>query len=167
MLLKLLVATVLMFGFGYALVPLYRAICEITGINVLTTKNTSKASAVSTQVDVSRTVTVVFDANSRGALTFVPDRNHMEVNPGELAQVVYRVTNNRDVAIQAQAIPSYVPKTATEHFSKLECFCFQQQTLGPRQTVDMPVVFQIGAALPRDVNSITLSYTFFEIGAVK
>ncbi|QWD83378.1 cytochrome c oxidase assembly protein [Polynucleobacter sp. MWH-P3-07-1] len=169
-LLKLLIASVLMFGFGYALVPLYKALCEVTGINVVTSKNDYGVRAYSankvgnTQVDYSRKVTVEFDSNSRGPFSFHPMKNYLEVHPGEMTEIVYEVSNKLDRAVQAQAIPSYAPKIATEFFTKLECFCFQQQTLAANETRKMPVVFVIDSGLPDDVKTITLSYTFFEVG---
>ncbi len=170
-LLKLLVAAVMMFGFGYALVPMYRALCEATGINVLTNKNDYGVRAYgvnkvgNTQIDYSRIVTIEFDSNSRGPFTFRPLKNFLEVHPGEMTQIDYQVSNTLDRTVQAQAIPSYAPKSATEYFTKLECFCFQQQTLAAHETKKMPVVFVIDAGLPEDVKTITLSYTFFEVGA--
>jgi cytochrome c oxidase assembly protein subunit 11 len=169
-LLKLLLASILMFGFGYALVPLYKALCEVTGINVVTNKNNYGVRAhgatkpENTQVDYSRTVTIEFDSNSRGPFSFKPMKNYLEVHPGEMAEIVYKVSNNLNRSVEAQAIPSYAPKAATEFFTKLECFCFQQQTLDPHQMRDMPVVFVIDPNLPKDVKTITLSYTFFELG---
>ncbi|MBT8520462.1 cytochrome c oxidase assembly protein [Polynucleobacter paneuropaeus] len=169
-LLKLLIASVLMFGFGYALVPLYKALCQVTGINVVTSKNDYGVRAYSpnkvgnTQVDYSRKVTVEFDSNSRGPFNFHPAKNFLEVHPGEMTEIVYEVSNKLDRPVQAQAIPSYAPKSATEFFTKLECFCFQQQTLAAYETRKMPVVFVIDAGLPDDVKTITLSYTFFEVG---
>jgi cytochrome c oxidase assembly protein subunit 11 len=167
---KLLIAAVMMFGFGYALVPMYKALCEVTGINVVTSKNDYGVRAFSpnrvgnTQVDYSRTVTIEFDSNSRGPFTFKPVKNFLEVHPGEMTEIVYEVTNNLGRTVRAQAIPSYAPKSATEFFTKLECFCFQEQTLAANETKKMPVVFVIDAGLPGDVKTITLSYTFFEVG---
>ena len=169
-LLKLLMASVLMFGFGYALVPLYKALCQVTGINVVTSKNDYGVRAYSpnkvgnTQVDYSRKITVEFDSNSRGPFNFHPAKNFLEVHPGEMTEIVYEVSNKLGRSVQAQAIPSYAPKIATEFFTKLECFCFQQQTLAAYETRKMPVVFVIDAGLPDDVKTITLSYTFFEVG---
>ena len=169
-LLKLLIASVMMFGFGYALVPMYKALCEVTGINVVTSKNDYGIRAYSankvgnTQVDYSRKVTIEFDSNSRGPFTFRPVKNYLEVHPGEMTEIVYEVTNNMNRSVDAQAIPSYAPKSAMEFFTKLECFCFQQQTLAPNEMKKMPVMFVIDAGLPADVKTITLSYTFFELG---
>ncbi len=171
MLFKLLVVTVFMFCFGYALVPAYKAICELTGINVVTSKNeygiralgATKPVENNTQIDYSRTVTIEFDSNARGPFRFRPVKNFIEVHPGELNQIIYEVVNEQNQTIVAQAIPSYAPKIATQHFTKLECFCFQQQSLAPKESREMPVMFVIDPNLPKDVKTITLSYTFFEI----
>ena len=164
---KLLVVAVMMFGFGYALIPLYKQICELTGINLLTPKDTTVEPVANTQVDKSRTITIEFDANSQGPWRFRPTVSSMQVHPGEMAQVIYEVVNTQARSIDAQAIPSYAPQQAAAHFKKVECFCFQQQTLKPNEAKQMPVMFYVDPALPRDVKIITLSYTFFEIGGAK
>ena len=160
---KLLVVAVMMFGFGYALIPLYKKICELTGINILTPKDVTVDGIGNTQIDKTRTITIEFDGNAQGPWRFRPTVNSMQVHPGEMAQVVYEVVNTQPRNIDAQAIPSYAPQQASAHFKKLECFCFKQQTLAPNQAKQMPVVFFIDPALPKDVKTITLSYTFFEI----
>ncbi len=161
---KLLVVAVMMFGFGYALIPVYKQICELTGINLLTPKDATVEPVANTQVDKTRTMTIEFDANAQGPWRFRPTVSSMQVHPGEMAQVVYEVVNTQARSIDAQAIPSYAPQQAAAHFKKVECFCFQQQTLKPNEAKQMPVVFYVDPALPRDVKIITLSYTFFEIG---
>lgn len=161
---KLLVVAVMMFGFGYALIPVYKQICELTGINLLTPKDATVEPVANTQVDKTRTITIEFDANAQGPWRFRPTVSSMQVHPGEMAQVVYEVVNTQPRSIDAQAIPSYAPQQAAAHFKKVECFCFQQQTLKPNEAKQMPVVFYVDPALPRDVKIITLSYTFFEIG---
>ena len=160
---KLVVVAFLMFGFGYALIPVYKKICEITGINTLTPMNVTAEEVANTQVDKSRKITIEFDGNAQGPWRFRPTVASMEVHPGELVQVVYEVVNTQSRAIDAQAIPSYAPQQAAAHFKKMECFCFQQQTMGPNEAKQMPVVFFIDPALPKDVKTITLSYTFFEV----
>jgi cytochrome c oxidase assembly protein subunit 11 len=170
MLLKLAVISVAMFGFGYALIPMYRVLCEVTGINVVTSKNNYGTRAVhatskNTQVDESRLITVEFDSNTQGPFRFRSVKNSMQVHPGEMIQVIYEVVNTQNRNISAQAIPSYAPMQATEHFTKLECFCFEEQTLKPNESREMPVVFIIDPALPKGIKNITLSYTFFEVGA--
>ncbi|MEY2862163.1 MAG: hypothetical protein RLZ68_2371 [Pseudomonadota bacterium] len=166
---KLAVITVAMFAFGYALVPLYKAICEMTGINVLALGEqilTGQKSTVATntQVDTSRTITVEFDANSRGPWDFKPAQRSVQVHPGELTTVVYEFQNIQNRRMSAQAIPSYAPQQASAHFNKLECFCFNQYTLEPGEKKSWPVVFVIDPKLSKDVRTITLSYTFFEVG---
>jgi cytochrome c oxidase assembly protein subunit 11 len=161
---KLVVVAIMMFGFGYALVPVYKKICEITGVNLVTPQMLVTAEeARNTQIDRSRSITIEFDATAQGPWRFRPTVSSMEVHPGEMAQVVYEVVNTQPRAIDAQAIPSYAPQQASAHFKKMECFCFKQQTLGPNEARQMPVVFYIDPALPKDVKTITLSYTFFEI----
>ena len=166
---KLAVVAVLMFGFGYALVPLYKAICEALGINVLSlserqvTANGKPADGRNTQVDRSRSITVEFDANARGPFDFKPAQRSLEVHPGELVTVMYEFRNTQNRTLAAQAIPSYAPKQATAHFNKLDCFCFNEYTLAPGESRQWPVVFVIDPRLPKDVTTITLSYTFFEV----
>jgi cytochrome c oxidase assembly protein subunit 11 len=161
---KLAVIAVMMFGFGYVLVPIYKQICELTGINLLTSKDDTVKRVDNSQVDKSRTVTIEFDANTQGPFRFRPTVNSMQVHPGELKTVVYEVVNTQAHTVDAQAIPSYAPQQAAAHFKKVECFCFAQQKLDANQAKQMPVVFFVDKALPRDVKTITLSYTFFEIG---
>ena len=166
---KLAVVVALMFGFGYALVPLYKAICEALGINVLSLAERQVALASkgiangNGQVDYSREITVEFDTNARGPWDFKPAVRHMTVHPGELSQVMYEFRNKQDRTMAAQAIPSYAPMQASAHFNKLECFCFNEYTLKPGESKQWPVVFVIDPKLPKDVKTITLSYTFFEV----
>lgn len=166
---KLLVVTALMFGFGYGLVPVYKAICEKLGINVLslserTVNGTSSSLPANTQIDRTRTITVEFDANSRGPWDFKPAVRSIDVHPGELTTVMYEFRNTQTRSMSAQAIPSYAPQQATSHFNKIECFCFNEYRLAPGESKQWPVVFYIDPKLPRDVRTITLSYTFFEVG---
>ena len=169
MVVKLAVIAVAMFGFGYALVPMYRAICDVLGVNVLSLAERNAAGigtvdARNMQVDPSRTITVEFDANARGPWEFKPASRSIDVHPGELATVMYEFRNVQDRSMTAQAIPSYAPKQATAHFNKIECFCFREYTLAPGESRQWPVVFVIDPKLPKDVKTITLSYTFFEVG---
>jgi len=161
---KLLVIVVLMFGFGYALVPMYKKICEVVGVNFLTPKDATVTGPVNTQIDTSRTITVEFDGNSQGPWRFRPTVSSITLHPGEMKQVLYEVVNTQARTVDAQAIPSYAPQQSAAFFKKIECFCFTQQTLGPHEARQMPVVFYIDPALPKDVKTITLSYTFFEVG---
>ena len=166
---KLVVVTIAMFAFGYALVPIYKAICEMTGINVLAlaeqTVSGKRSQPVSnTQVDTSRTITVEFDANSRGPWDFKPAQRSVQVHPGELTTVMYEFQNTQNRRMAAQAIPSYAPQQAAAHFNKLECFCFNQYVLEPGEKKSWPVAFVVDPKLSKDVTTITLSYTFFEVG---
>ena len=140
---KLLVVALLMFGFGYALVPMYKAICEALGVNVLSLAEQRREAAAkgsaNTQVDTTRIVTVEFDANARGPWDFKPAKASVQVHPGELATVMYEFRNKQDRTMAAQAIPSYAPKQAMAHFNKLECFCFNEYTLAPGESKQWPV----------------------------
>jgi cytochrome c oxidase assembly protein subunit 11 len=170
---KLAVVAAGMFAFGYALIPIYKHICEMTGINILSLSerqvpggaSTGRDVKLNTQVDTSRTITVEFDANSRGPWQFKPRQSSVQVHPGELATVVYEFQNVQDRRMSAQAIPSYAPNQAAAHFNKVECFCFQQYTLEPGEKKQWPVAFVIDPRLSKDVTTITLSYTFFEVGS--
>jgi cytochrome c oxidase assembly protein subunit 11 len=164
MLNKLLVISLVMFGFGYALVPLYKQICELTGVNLLTPKDISIKEITNSQIDRTREVTIEFDANTQGPWRFRPTVSSVKVNPGEMVQVMYEVVNKQSYKMEAQAIPSYAPQQATAYFKKMECFCFKQQTLEANEARQMPVMFYIDPSLPKDVKTITLSYTFFEVG---
>ena len=161
---KLLVVALVMFGFGYALVPIYKQICELTGVNILTPKDISVNEISNSQIDLSREVTVEFDANTQGPWRFRPTVASIKVHPGEMTQVIYEVVNKQSYKMDAQAIPSYAPQQAAQYFKKMECFCFKQQTLEANEARQMPVVFFIDPKLPKDVKTITLSYTFFEVG---
>jgi cytochrome c oxidase assembly protein subunit 11 len=158
---KLAVVALVMFGFGYAMVPFYRTICDALGMNNI---DRPDREAKNTQVDKTRRVTIELDSNIKGLpWEFRPLTRHVDVHPGELTQVVYEVTNTQSRPITGQAIPSYAPTNAAQYFLKLECFCFSSQTLKPGEVRRMPVAFVIDPALPRNVDSITLSYTFFEV----
>jgi len=170
---KLAVVAAGMFAFGYALIPIYKHICEATGINILALSErqvpgggTAGANVnLNTQVDLSRTITVEFDANVRGPWEFKPAKRSLQVHPGELATVMYEFQNVQNRRMSAQAIPSYAPHQAAAHFNKVECFCFQQYTLDAGEKKQWPVAFVIDPRLSKDVTTITLSYTFFEVGS--
>jgi cytochrome c oxidase assembly protein subunit 11 len=165
---KLAVVVGLMFGFGYALVPMYRALCNALGINVLSVSErggpVARERPANTQVDMSRTVTIEFDANARGPWDFKPALRSLQVHPGEVATVMYEFHNKQSRTMAAQAIASFAPMNSAAHFNKLECFCFHEYTLAPGESKQWPVVFYVDSKLPKDVTTITLSYTFFEVG---
>jgi cytochrome c oxidase assembly protein subunit 11 len=169
---KLFAITLGMFAFGYLLIPMYKAFCDLTGVNILALSEreakgsmNGRAGLTNTQVDTSRSVTVEFDTNVRGPWTFKPEKRFVEVHPGELMTVMFEFQNAQDRTMSAQAIPSYAPLQAQAHFNKLECFCFNQYTLAPGEKKSWPVVLYVSPKLPKDVNTITLSYTFFEVGS--
>jgi len=162
---KLLVVAAIMFGFGFALVPFYEKICEVTGIRNVFQPD---AVAANTQIDATRLVSVEFDANTqRLPWTFKPLQSSVTVHPGEVMQVVYEARNTLERPVTGQAVPSYSPQQAALYFRKMECFCFQQQTLGPGEVRKMPVVFVIDPKLPPELNTVTLSYTFFEVNGTR
>ncbi|MDR2297797.1 MAG: cytochrome c oxidase assembly protein [Comamonas sp.] len=171
---KLTAVALGMFAFGYLLVPLYQQICEATGINILSlserqvpgggTAGKNAKLPANSQVDTSRTITVEFDSNVRSLWDFKPAVRSMQVHPGEMATVMYEFQNVQNRRMAAQAIPSYAPRQATAFFNKLECFCFSQYTLEPGEKREWPVVFYIDPRISKDVKTITLSYTFFEVG---
>lgn len=161
LLLKLVVVAVGMFGFCFALVPFYYQICTVMGIN-----NVVEQDRISnTQVDTARSVTIEFDANVRDQMPwrFTPEKTHLKIHPGELAQVMYRVENLSGRDMVGQAIPSYGPGLAGRYFKKLDCFCFTQQKFLAGEVREMPVLFVIDTGLPADITTITLSYSFFEV----
>jgi cytochrome c oxidase assembly protein subunit 11 len=169
MLKKLAVVAAGMFAFSYALVLAYKQICEVTGVNILAIGETQvpggSRAVPNTQIDYSRTITVEFDANARGPWEFKPAVRSVQVHPGELATVMYEFQNVQNRRMSAQAFPSYAPRNAANHFNKVECFCFRQYTLDAGEKKQWPVAFVIDPKLAKDVSTITLSYTFFEVGA--
>ena len=158
---KLMLITLGMFGFAYALVPMYNIACD-KGWFI---QERIDLSELNTQVDSSRWVTVEFLANVNEKMPwkFEPEQKSIRIHPGALTNVVYKVVNTTDRKIVGQAVPSYGPALAGKYFKKVQCFCFTQQTMKPGEFREMPVVFVVEPNLPKDVNTITLSYTFFEL----
>jgi cytochrome c oxidase assembly protein subunit 11 len=156
--------TLAMFGFGFALVPLYDVFCEITGLNGKTGR--VEASALDGQADLSRTVTVEFVTSVNGALPweFTAEVTRMTVHPGQLYEANFMARNISSVETAGQAVPSVAPNTAALYFNKTECFCFSRQEFGAGESRRMPVRFIVDRNLPEQVRTITLSYTFFDAG---
>jgi len=149
-----------MFVFGYALVPLYDVICDVTGLN----GKTGRAEAtVRNKVDQDRWVTVEFTGNSMSGLPweFRSLQKSMRVHPGEVAVAYYQARNTAGETITGQAVPSVAPNKAASHFKKIECFCFSQQQLKAGEDKKMPVRFVVSTDLPKEVSTVTLSYAFF------
>ena len=157
---KLAAVALGMFAFGYALVPLYNVICDVTGLNGKTGRVEVERGA---NVDTSRWVTVEFTGNSMGGLPweFRPQQKTLRVHPGQTAVAYYEARNTADEAITGQAVPSVAPNKAATHFKKIECFCFSQQQLKAGEHKIMPVQFVVSPDLPKEVGTVTLSYAFF------
>lgn len=160
---KLFFFAVAMFGFGYAMVPLYDVLCDVTGLNGKTGE-ISQAAVEAGYVDKNRLVTVQFDTNVNTALpwNFKAMEYAMKVHPGEIAEAVFVVENNSEKDIIGQAVPSVAPSQASLFFNKTECFCFTKQTLAAGERKEMIVRFVVGSELPEKIKTMTLSYTFFE-----
>ena len=160
---KLVVIVFAMFGFGFALVPLYDVFCEVTGLNG---KTNTEAAQVSESVDKNRLITVEFIARTQGNLPWVfqPEVKRMQVHPGEMHQVNFQVENLSTNNMVVQAVPSVSPGLAATYFNKIECFCFNQQPLIKGQQADLGLQFYIDKELPKEFSTVTLSYTLFDIG---
>ncbi|MBT8446960.1 MAG: cytochrome c oxidase assembly protein [Gammaproteobacteria bacterium] len=160
---RLVTVAVMMFGFGYALVPIYNVLCEVTGLNGKTGR-VSNAQAEAATIDRDRTVTVEFVTNVNSLLNwqFAPTVTHVQVHPGEITEVMFTATNRSSVEVTGHAVPSVAPGASARYFNKTECFCFTSQTLSAGETKDMPVRFIVDPALPDHIDVVTLSYTFFE-----
>lgn len=160
--LRLLLVVVAMFGFGFALVPLYDVFCQVTGINGKTAKQASEASL---GVDQQRSITVEFISYVPRALNwqFGPQQSHVTVHPGETLKVNFSASNLSGQRGTVQAVPSVSPGLAANHLQKVSCFCFEQQTLDPGQQQEMPLLFYVDPALPKDITTLTLAYTLFAV----
>ncbi len=161
---KLVLVTIAMFGFGFALVPLYDVLCEVTGLNGKTGQVTAQ-SVESARIDTSRWVTIEFTGSVSSGLPwdFRPVVKRVRVHPGQLAEASYFARNLVGEPIVGQAVPSVTPRAAAAHFKKIECFCFNRQELKPREGKEMPLRYIVQPDLPPDVQTITLSYTFFNV----
>ena len=162
---RTLLVTVAMFGFGYALVPIYDIVCDITGLNGKTGRISAAEAEASKGADaVAREITVEFVANVNvnGAWTFRPNESSMQVVPGQAYHTTFFAANPRDETRVGQATPSVSPFAAAKYFDKTECFCFTRQVFAPNGARDMPVTFVVDSDLPANVDRLTLSYTFFD-----
>jgi len=160
LLLKFGVVAVLMFGFGYLLVPFYDQICKTAGLRDIDRADEIRSGGI----DRARTVRVELDANvNRLPWRFRSETPIVNVHPGELVTLVYDVENTADRPVTGQAIPSYGPPHAAAYFRKIECFCFTQQAFAAHEKRQLPVAFVVDPGLPKDIATLTLSYTFFEV----
>lgn len=162
LLLKLFAIPIFMFGFGYLMIPLYDVFCEVTGLNGKTGR-VSAAEAQILEVDTKRLIKVQFDAsvNRNGAWDFRPLEKSMMVHPGKSYTTKYYAHNKLSEAVVSQSIPSIAPNRASLYFSKMECFCFTEQKFGATEAREMPLTFVVDPKLPKDVDTIILSYTLF------
>ncbi|HPE60496.1 MAG TPA: cytochrome c oxidase assembly protein [Thiolinea sp.] len=160
---KLFLVPILMFGFGYLMVPLYDVFCDITGINGKTGDAISTAQARQLEVESTRELKLEFVAsvNQDGPWEFHPSQTSMVIRPGKTYTTTYYARNLRDIAATSQAIPSVSPSKAAPHLNKTECFCFTEQKFGPSEKREMPVTFVVDKDVPEDVDTLTLSYTLF------
>ncbi len=152
-----------MFGFGYALVPLYDVFCQITGLGGKT-GTVAAAEARAQAVDTTRWITVEFTGNAAAGLPwdFRPEVKKLRVRPGEIAEAHFFARNISGMRTVGQAVPSVTPARAARYFKKTECFCFSQQALEADETKQMPVRFIVETDLPEDIRTITLSYAFYD-----
>ena len=160
---RMLLITAAMFGFRFAMVPIYDVLCQVTGLNG---KTGSRVAAVEPmKIDESRTVTVEFVANLNvtAPWEFAPQVTRMTVHPGQFYQTHFHARNLTHQSLVGQAIPSVSPGLAASHFQKIECFCFNRQQFHAGESKEMPVTFRIDPDLPPDVRTVTLSYTFFRL----
>jgi cytochrome c oxidase assembly protein subunit 11 len=160
---RLILLSVAMFGFGYAMVPLYNVFCEVTGINGKTgTISYEEAGALET--DTGRVVTVAFDTNVREMpWEFKALERKVSVHPGQLGEATFIVENKSGREIVGRAIPSVAPTQASVYFNKTECFCFTEQVMAAGEKREMKVRFVVDTKIPKRFSALTLSYTFFAI----
>lgn len=154
-----------MFGFGYALVPLYYVFCDITGLGGRANREAIAMTELDDKIDQQRTITIEFIAsiNADAPWEFAPSVSKMQIHPGEFYQTSYLARNLSGYELVGQAVPSIAPAEGSLHFQKIECFCFSRQDFKPGEIKDMPVVFRIDPSIPEEIATITLSYTFFRV----
>ncbi len=163
-LLEMSILTLAMFGFGFAFAPLYSALCQLTGLNGRSDSMLVASNVVATP-DLSRMVTVqlLTVVNGGREWQFRPEQSEIRVHPGEFTTVNFVAENLLDQDVVGQAVPAVTPGKAARHVKKTECFCFTQQAFKAREKKIMPVRLMLDPELPRDINTVTLSYTFFDV----
>ncbi len=154
-----------MFGFGFALVPIYNSLCKTLGINGKTNQQAIAYDASKTKVALNREVLVQFVATNNSGVpwAFYPKVQQVRVHPGEIVKLSFYAENKTNHRMVVQAIPSVTPGIAAKYLKKTECFCFAQQTLNAHEAMDMPLLFHLDPELPEKVNTVTLSYTLFDV----
>lgn len=163
---KLCVLVVGMFGFGYLMVPIYDVLCDITGLNGKPSMEAAQSPTAEMAQQTQREITVEFVSviNAGAAWTFTPVQRTMKVTPGKTYQTAYQVVNLAQRPAVGQGVPSVAPSSAAKYFNKIECFCFTRQDFEAGSTKDLPLVFFVEPDLPKSIDTITLSYTYFDIG---
>lgn len=158
---KLLLIIVAGLAFGFALAPLYDIMCKAIGLNGR--GDTTATSEANVKVDESRTVTVFLTGNTMPGLDweFSSNESSVKVHPGEIKLISYTAKNNGKEPVTGLAVPSVVPEVASLYFKKIACFCFNKQTLEAGETMEMPVRFFVSPDLPKDITTVTLSYSFY------
>lgn len=160
---RLLLVALAMFGFAvFVMPPLYDVFCELTGLNG---KTAATAAVASTQIDTTRTVTVEFLVHTDAALPwrFRRETAAVRVQPGRIVQTAFYVGNDSAAAVTGRAVPSISPSVAAQYLKKTECFCFREQTLQAGEEKKLPLIFYVDPALPRQVTTITLAYTYYNM----
>ncbi len=161
----LLVVVILMFGFAFALVPIYNSLCKSLGLNGKVTRDTRAYDAHQSKPALDRDVVVEFVATNSGGVpwAFYPKIKKIVVHPGVMAKLSFYAENKTSHKMTVQAIPSITPGIAAKYLKKTECFCFTRQTLDAHQAMDMPLLFHLDADLPKNINTITLAYALFDV----
>lgn len=154
-----------MFAFGFALVPIYNSLCKSLGINGKTNPEAVAYDATKVKVDKKREITVEFVATNNSGVpwAFYPKVRKIKIHPGEIAKLAFYAENKTNHTMTVQAIPSVTPGIAAKYLKKTECFCFTRQTLNGHEAMNMPLLFHLDADLPEKVNTVTLSYTLFDV----
>lgn len=162
---RISVVVVAMFGFGYLLVPLYNVFCELTGLNGKTGRVDEQAVAARYHVDKDRLITVQFVVNANQGMPWdvAPAQHEVQVHPGEIYATTFTARNPTSRDMIGQAVPSVAPNVASRYFNKTECFCFTQQELAAGEKKEMPLHFVVDPKLPKNVRTLTLAYTFFDV----
>lgn len=165
LLIVLAMVVVGMFGFGFAMVPIYNSLCKVLNINGKTNPQSIAYDRSKISIDKTRLIEVQFvvTQNSSVPWAFYPKVKKIKIHPGEIARLSFYAENQTDHAMTVQAIPSVTPGIAAKYLKKTECFCFARQTLNGHEAMDMPLLFHLDPELPSQTNTITLSYTLFDV----
>lgn len=165
LLIVLTVVVLGMFGFGFALVPIYNSLCKTLGINGKTNPKSIAYDVSKAKIATDREVLVQFVATNNSGVpwAFYPKIKEIKVHPGEVVKLAFYAENTTDHRMVVQAIPSVTPGLAAKYLKKTECFCFTQQTLNGHEAMNMPLLFHLDTELPEKINTVTLSYTLFDV----